>query len=91
MNSIAGRITEVRRDLFGDAGIPAIAESMHLPERSWSNYEAGVVMPGPILLHFLDLTSVEPHWLLTGEGPKYRTSVSLRPSSIGSSPHHGRS
>jgi hypothetical protein len=91
MISIADRIIEVRRDLFGDAGIPAIAESMHLPERSWRNYEAGVVMSAPILLHFLDLTSVEPHWLLTGEGPKYGTSVSSRPRLIGSRPHHGRS
>lgn len=69
---ILGRIVEVRRDLFGDDGIPAIAEALHLPHRTWMNYESGVVMPAPVLLYFLDLTSVEPHWLLTGRGPKYQ-------------------
>ena len=70
---VIGRIVEVRRDLFGDEGIPAIAEALHLPHRTWMNYEKGVVMPAPVLLCFLDLTSVEPRWLLTGRGPKYQS------------------
>ena len=78
---IIGRIVEVRRDLFGDEGIPAIAEALQLPQRTWMNYEAGVVMPAPVLLYFLDLTMVEPHWLLTGRGPKY-----LRPKGRFTSP-----
>ena len=36
------------------------------------NYEMGVVMPATVLLQFLDVTAVEPRWLLTGEGPRYR-------------------
>ena len=66
------RIAEVRRELFGDEGIPAIADALHLPHRTWMNYEQGVVMPATVLLRFLDLTMVEPHWLLTGRGPKYQ-------------------
>ena len=69
---IIGRIVEVRRDLFGDEGIPAIADALQLPHRTWMNYERGVVMPAHVLLCFLDLTSVDPHWLLTGRGPKYQ-------------------
>lgn len=68
---IIGRIVEVRRDIFGDEGGNALAESLQLPERTWANFERGVVMPASVLLRFLKLTSVEPHWLLTGRGPKY--------------------
>jgi len=66
------RIAEVRRELFGDEGIPAIADALHLPHRTWTNYEQGVVMPATVLLLFLDLTMVESHWLLTGRGPRYQ-------------------
>lgn len=69
---IIERIVEIRRELFGDEGIPAIAEALHLPHDTWVNYERGVVMPAHVLLYFIDQTSVEPHWLLTGRGPKYR-------------------
>ena len=72
---VIARIVEVRRDLFGDEGIPAIADALHLPHRTWMNYEKGVVMPAAVLLCFLDLTSVDPHWLLTGSGPKYQGPV----------------
>ncbi len=71
------RIAEVRRELFGDEGIPAIADALHLPHRTWMNYEGGVVMPATVLLCFLDLTRVEPHWLLTGRGPKYQETKDL--------------
>jgi len=77
---IIGRIVEVRRDLFGDDGIPAIADALHLPHRTWSNYEKGVVMPAVVLLFFLDLTSVDPHWLLTGKGRKYMCRSTGSPS-----------
>jgi hypothetical protein len=28
-----------------------------------------VTIPGRILLHFIEHTGADPHWLLTGEGP----------------------
>ncbi len=36
------------------------------------NYETGVTDPADVLLAFLDNTGVDPHWLMTGEEPKYR-------------------
>ncbi len=69
---ISERIVEIRRDLFGEEGTPAIAEALQLPLQTWMNYEKGVIMSAPVMLYFLDLTSVEPHWLLTGRGPRYR-------------------
>ena len=83
MSLLADRITAVRRDLFGDDGISALVESLDLPLRTWMNYETGVVMPASVLLRFLVLTAVEPHWLLTGEGPRYR---SPRPQTLPSPP-----
>ena len=71
MSPLADRITAVRRDLFGDDGLSALVESLNLPLRTWMNYESGVVMPASVLLRFIELTAVEPHWLLTGEGPRY--------------------
>ena len=81
MNAIAGRITEVRRERFGDAGVPAVASSLGLPCRTWANYEFGVTMPAQVLLKFITLTAVEPHWLLTGEGAKYRRPYGIAPRS----------
>ena len=39
--------------------------------KTWLNYEADLTLPGDILLRFIGVTGVDPHWLLTGEGPKY--------------------
>jgi hypothetical protein len=47
-----------------------------LPTRTWLNYERGVTIPGEVLLRFIDLTSAEPRWLLTGQGPRYRSRPS---------------
>ncbi len=40
--------------------------------RTWAHYEAGVNIPGLVLLRFIDATGFEPHWLLTGEGRRDR-------------------
>ncbi|WP_406698970.1 hypothetical protein V5E97_08800 [Singulisphaera sp. Ch08] len=40
---------------------------------SWLNYEEiGEAMPAQILLRFIELTGVDPLWLMRGEGMKYR-------------------
>jgi len=62
----------VRRDHYGEEGIPDLANALDIPQRTWINYEAGVIMPAPVLLRFLTLTAAQPNWLLTGEGPKYQ-------------------
>ena len=70
--ALAGRLRFIREDRFGDCGVPKLARMLGLPERTWLNYEGGVLIPGEVLLRFLDATSAEPRWLLTGHGPRYR-------------------
>ena len=69
---LAGRIREVRADVYGEHGVPPLSEALGLPARTWSNYEAGVAMPAIVMLRFIELTGADPHWLLTGDGPQYR-------------------
>jgi hypothetical protein len=69
--ALAGRIREVRLDLYGEHGVLTLAEELDVPFRAWLNYEAGVTIPGLILLEFVVLTRVCLDWLLTGNGPMY--------------------
>ena len=66
--ALARRLRDVRLAMYGEHGGPALAEALELPARTWSNYEAGVTIPGLVLLSLIEVTGVEPHWLLTGEG-----------------------
>ncbi len=70
--AIADRICEVRHERFGPAGASELAASLGLPLRTWLNYEDGVTIPGDVLLRFLAIAGVDAHWLLTGEGRRYR-------------------
>ena len=70
--AIAARLRLLRAERFGERGGPELARQLGLPAATWANYERGVIIPGDVLLRFLDLTAAEPHWLLHGEGPKYR-------------------
>ena len=69
-DEFVGRIREIRRDLYGDDGIKALAGALGIPPDTWGNYERGVTMPAKILLEFLVLTYADPGWLLTGEGER---------------------
>jgi hypothetical protein len=69
---VAARIRAIRIEQFGAHGGPLLAESLNLPHREWLSYENGAMIPGQILLRFLEITDVQPHWLLTGEGERYR-------------------
>ena len=68
--SLVQRICEIRRDLYGENGVEAMARALNLPPQTWLNYERGVTMPASVILEFLDLTGADPHWLLTGEGDR---------------------
>ncbi len=68
---LANRLREVREERFGKGGVPNLARSLGLPARTWLNYEAGVTIPGEILLRFIEAADVDVHWLLSGSGPKY--------------------
>jgi hypothetical protein len=70
----------LRSELFGDRGGPEMARRLGIPVRTWYNYEGGVTVPAEVILKIIELTSVEPVWLLHGKGPKFRPS---RPDGCG--------
>ena len=76
---LASRLREVRRELYGEHGGPLLAQALEVPARTWAHYESGITMPGVVVLRFLVLCGVEPHWLLTGEGRRYRPGLSRSP------------
>ncbi len=80
---LASRVREIRVERFGHDGVAAMAGFMEIPERTWKHYEGGVAIPAFILLKFIELTGVAPHWLSTGEGERYlaRTMKSDRSAS----------
>ena len=81
---LACRIVEVRRELYGEHGGPLLAKALDLPFRTWANYEAGVIMPGHVMLGFLEVTGVNPRWLLDGESDKYLNRVAGGDRDLGS-------
>jgi hypothetical protein len=73
--SISRRLRDVRQELFGEHGGPELARRLNLPARTWYNYETGVTVPAEVLLSFIDQTSANPVWLLSGEGERYRRAA----------------
>lgn len=73
--ALAQRLTSLRQELFGDRGGPELARRLGLPIRTWYNYEAGVTVPAEVVLRLIELTAIEPNWLLHGVGPKYRMGL----------------
>lgn len=67
---LARRLREVREELYPE-GNEALAEILGLPAQTWANYESGCTLPATILLEFIEVTGVHPHWLLTGDGDRY--------------------
>jgi len=49
-----------------------MARRLGIPVRTWYNYEGGVTVPAEVALKIIELTAVEPVWLLHGKGPKFR-------------------
>ena len=68
---LAQRVREVREDMYGEYGAQFLADALDLPLRTWANYERGVVIPAVVILKLIDVTRVNPCWLLTGRGAKY--------------------
>ena len=73
--ALSQRLREVRLELFGLHGSALLASKLNLPARTWYNYEAGVTVPGEVLLGFVVLTGVSPTWILRGEGPRYSAEI----------------
>src|SRR5437588_12271931 len=70
--ALAERLATLRLELFGDRGGPEMARRLGIPVRTWYNYEGGVTVPAEVILKIIELTSVEPTWLLHGKGAKFR-------------------
>jgi Peptidase S24-like len=70
--ALAERLSNLRLELFGDRGGPEMARRLGIPVRTWYNYEGGVTVPAEVVLKIIELTAVEPTWLLSGKGPKFR-------------------
>lgn len=70
-DGLCRRLRQVRMELYGEDGGSVLAEAIRLPHRTWANYEAGVMVPAQVILRFIELTGACPHWLLTGEPPRY--------------------
>ena len=66
--TLARRVGQIRRECFGEEGIPQMAEALRLPPRTWMNYEAGVTIPAQVILRLIEVSGANPHWLLTGQG-----------------------
>jgi hypothetical protein len=79
--ALAQRVREVRRDLYGDSGGPILAEEWDLPMGTRANYESGVVIPAPVILHFVEISGADPYWLLTGLGQRHGESRATRAGS----------
>jgi hypothetical protein len=89
-NTLALRVGEVRREIFGEDGVRSLAKALGLPARAWQHYEAGVTIPATVILAFIQLTGVEPHWLLAGDGDRYRQATDEEkrmPNSAWRAPH----
>ncbi len=73
---LACRVREIRNYLYGEDGFNALAQALGVPAQTWLNYERGITMPAEVLLEFLEVTSVDPHWLRTGEGERLKDEPS---------------
>jgi hypothetical protein len=69
---LASRVREIRLEKFGAEGVVDVSGAMNIAPRTWDHFENGVMIPAWILLKFIEITGVEPHWLLTGKGERYR-------------------
>jgi hypothetical protein len=68
---LAARIRETRIALYGENGGPLLADALGIPFRTLHNYEIGCTIPAHSILRFIELTGVDPHWLLTGLGEQF--------------------
>jgi len=65
---LAQRLKEVRVRFFGEQGTGELAKQLGITPETWTNYESGVTIPAEILLAVLELTSIDPRWLSSGDG-----------------------
>ena len=69
---LGSRVREIRLEKFGANGVANVSQAMNVAPRTWDHFENGVMIPACIILQFIELTGVEPRWLLTGDGDRFR-------------------
>lgn len=74
-DGLANRLRQVRIARYGPDSGDRLSRLLGVPAATWGNCEAGVLLPGELLLRFLVLTGAEPRWLLSGEGPMFRDNA----------------
>lgn len=72
-SALAPRIRQIREELYGAHGGPLLAKALRIPFRSWIHYETGGTIPALVILRFIEVTQADPHWLLTGEGSRFKS------------------
>jgi hypothetical protein len=70
---ISARVRTVRIQRFGEHGGPMLAQLLGISRCRLARIEAGGPIPAEIILKFINLTGVNPSWLLSGEGEEYRS------------------
>jgi Peptidase S24-like len=83
---LAERLAILRLELFGERGGPEMARRLGIPVRTWYNYEGGVTVPAEVVLKIIELTAIEPGWLLHGRGPKFRNPTRAERTDAGAQP-----
>jgi hypothetical protein len=74
---LGARLRMIREELYGADGIADLAAALGIAIQSWRNYEEiGELAPAQTLLHFIELTGVDPLWLLSGQGDRFRLGYS---------------
>jgi hypothetical protein len=68
--TLAERLRLVRVDLYGETGAEVLSARLGIPPKTWANYESGVTPAAPVLLRLIEVTGVNPLWLLDGREPR---------------------
>jgi hypothetical protein len=76
-STLSQRIRAVRTDLYGETGGPILARRLRIPLRSLARMETGAPFPGLLILKLIEVTGVNPLWLLSGDGERFdRATIS---------------
>src|SRR5947209_6191745 len=86
--ALAERLRLLRSELYGERGGPEMARRLGLPIRTWYNYESGVTVPAEVVLKFVEMTGVDPVWLLRGTGEPFRDLPVPTPVAAGGDTAH---
>jgi hypothetical protein len=60
----------IREDQFGEE-LQSLADELHIPVGTWMHYEREGVIPGEILLVFIEITHVHSHWPATSNRERF--------------------